>query len=43
MGLQCRKDLDELEGVQQEVPKMVGLEHLPCKERLGELSLVSLE
>lgn len=37
LGLQCRKKMDKLEGVQGNPPKAVGLEHLPQEERLGEL------
>ena len=41
---QCRRDMDLLEGIQQRATKMIqGMEHLPCKDRLKDLGLFTLE
>ena len=41
--LQHRKDMDKLEGPHRGSPRQWRLEHLPLKERLGEVGWVSLE
>ena len=43
MGPQDRKDTDKLEQLSRGSPRCLGLEHLPCEERLQELGLFNLE
>ena len=43
-GPQHKKDIELLEQVQRTAMRMnIGLQHIPCKDRLGDLGLFSLE